>query len=217
MTIHWLEDEEFFSILPKFVFEVCCFFRQDLSDDCFKRRHDRFEAVEKKRFMNFISGSSRKRTRPSSLSSTPVPLSHNSSSSPWPPGKVRRATFPISPSDPPSRQVPVLAWPPRSFPLQGSDIEALTNPPPPPPLPLPAPPRTSSSPSPLLSRPLTPSLPATPSTSSILATPLSSPSTPYGELPVSPAGEWAVNPQIVPAARPPATPSSIVLRLTKKT
>ncbi|CAI8016405.1 KAT8 regulatory NSL complex subunit 1-like protein, partial [Geodia barretti] len=58
---------------------------EDLSDDCFKRRHDRFEAVEKKRFMNFISGSSRKRTRPSSLSSTPDPLSHNSSSSPWPP------------------------------------------------------------------------------------------------------------------------------------
>lgn len=173
--------------------------------------------MEKKRFMNFISGAQRKRARPSSLSSTPDPLQ----GSPWPPNKVRRATFPVSPSDPPSAPVPVLSWPPRTFPLRGSDVDALTNPPPPPPLPI-VPPRTSSSPSPLLSHPLTPSLPPTPSTSSVmvtpLGTPLSSPSTPYTENPISPS-EWAVNPQIMPTkANGPASTAAgaIVLRLTKK-
>ena len=191
---------------------VLCVKLQDSSDECFRSRHEKFEANEKKRFMNFISGGQRKRTRPSSLSSTTPDPAHNPT---WPPGKVRRATFPASPSDHPSRVVPVLSWPPRSFPLQGADIEALTNPPPPPPLPLPVPRNSSSSPSPLLCRPLTPSLPATPTNSSLVATPLSSPSTPYSEHPISPA-EWAVNPQIMPIARVSTTPGSIVLRLTKK-
>ena len=160
--------------------------------------------------MNFITGAQRKRTRPSSLSSTPDPLQN----SPWPPTKLRRATFPVSPSDLPSHTVPILSWPPRAFPLQGSDVDALTNPPPPPPLPVTTPhTSSSSSPSPLLSHPLTPSLPPTPSTSSMVATPLSSPSTPYGENPISPS-EWAVNSQIMPTK---PIPGPIVLRLTKKT
>ena len=167
--------------------------------------------------MYFISGGQRKRTRPSSLSSTPDPLQN----SPWPPAKLRRSTFPASPADSPAPpSVPVLSWPPRSFPLQGSDVEALTCPPPPPPLPLPTPRTSSSSPSPLLSHPLTPSLPPTPSTSSVMVTPhgtpLSSPCSPFGEKPISPS-EWAINSQIAPI-KPCCVPGgNLVLKLTKKT
>ena len=44
---------------------------EDTSDAAYSHRHDKCEAIEKQKFLNFISGGSRKRTRPQSIASTP--------------------------------------------------------------------------------------------------------------------------------------------------
>ena len=115
----------------------------------FSLRHDRCEAKERSRYLNFVTGT-RKRPRPSQLSSTP----DSGSLSP---------SFPSTP--PLLERIPQVApWSPRQFPLVGKDLDSLTKP-------LTAPPvkkmiqyipildytRMSSSPSPLPSH--TPSTP----------------------------------------------------------
>lgn len=162
---------------------------EDTSDQEFTKRHDKCEQQEKKRFLNFISGGQRKRSRPQSLASTPDPLS---ASSPLPLSTSKRRVFGSpTPSESElfaSQYVGVLPWQPREFPLVDLDLDALVNPPPPPTIvrgPL-SPQHTHSlSESHLKSR--------TPSIASTLATPLSSPiSTPNEETPSISPTEWMV-------------------------
>ena len=79
----------------------------------FISRHLACEEAERKRYLNFITGNTRKRSRaqastPDSAHAHPIP----------PDGE---AMF-----------VEVLPWPPRKFPLSGADLSSLTNPLPPP-------------------------------------------------------------------------------------
>ena len=163
---------------------------EDLSDAAFINRHARCELTEKKRFLNFISGGQRKRSRPQSATTLSISDSPSLSSPPPP----RRLTI-ASPSPTPNEtelatllHPAVLPWQPRVFPLVGKDLEELEHPPPPPPLLHPSQPS-----SPRCFRTSTPS--QTPScTSSTHATPLPSPlSTPSEETPVVSPAEWVVN------------------------
>lgn len=172
---------------------------EDVSDQAFKARHNRCELLEKKRFLNFISGGQRKRARPQSMT-----LSENGGPVTSPPLPPRRLTV-ASPS--PSHAEPevvsnrlhvvVLPWQPREFPLNEADQQALVNPPPPPPT---------------ITRPASPVLHTpsqTPShTSSAVPTPAASPrSTPSEGTPAMSPAEWAV----VNTNFPPALPSSSAL------
>ena len=164
---------------------------EDCSDQAFAARHNRCELGEKKRFLNFISGSQRKRSRPQSMT-----LSDTQSldSPPAPPPPPRRLTI-ASPS--PTYAEPelttrvhhmVLPWQPRVFPLNQAEQDALTTPPPPPP--------------PVLTRLASPRLASTPSqtpscSSSTLPTPVDSPaSTPGDHTPAISPAEWIVNSQL---------------------
>lgn len=177
---------------------------EDLSDQAYSNRHSRSELTEKKRFINFISGNQRKRGRPQSMTLTDSPGPLQS-----PPPPPRRVTI-ASPS--PSHTEPelaahvhtvVLPWPPRVFPLAGSDFEALSNPPPPPPRPTVVTHPEAASP---LAHFLTSTPSQTPScSSSALATPLSSPlTTPTEETPAVSPAEWVVN-----NSHPPCTTSAL--------
>ncbi len=167
---------------------------EDVSDQAYTARHNRCELSEKKRFLNFISGSQRKRSRPQSMT-----LAESGAvMSPPPPRRLTIAS--PSPSNAEPDVVPnlvhvvVMPWQPRVFPLNETEQAALVNPPPPPP--------TVTRPS---SPPFhTPS--QTPShTSSALPTPLASPrSTPSEDTPAMSPAEWAV----VNAHFPPPPPST---------
>ena len=203
---------------------------EDTSDMAYSRRHDKCEAIEKQKFLNFISGGSRKRTRPQSLASTPDASTAASASSPHPlasivastssKGKQKRVLVSPTPSEVElaslRREIP--PWNPREFPLNEQDFDALTNIPPPPKL-VPVTP----SPSPMETRSSTPTdfkPSCTPSaTSTTAATPLSSPvSTPSEETPAISPAEWTVHynntGQIAPTK---AHFPSLVLRLSKRT
>lgn len=203
---------------------------EHLSDQTFARRHNRSELTEKKRFLNFISGSNhRKRTRPQSatLSESPGPGGEANLTSPPP---SRRATIASpTPTELELLRLPeVLPWQPRTFPLNTEDEDALENPPPPPPI-------LPSSPVRLLHT-CTPS--HSPScTTSAYTTPLASPlSTPTEDTPAGSPAEWVVNSQLNTACTgqpflghhqqplPTVLTSSplphhhpIILKLTKKT
>lgn len=166
-----------------------------MSNQAFASRHNRCELMEKKRFLNFISGSQRKRSRPQSMT-----LSDGQSLGSPPPSLPPRRQTIASPSPTYTESEltshihrVVLPWQPRAFPLNGVEQEALTAPPPPPPI------LTQLSSPPSLRLTSTPS--QTPScTSSTLATPVGSPpSTPSEDIP-----EWIVNPQS-PLAPPSTT------------
>lgn len=189
---------------------------EDTSDQSFLQRHEKCEQQEKKRFLNFISGGQRKRSRPSSSSNTPDPLSL---SSPLPYTRKKECESPL-PSEAElcaSQYMGILPWQPREFPLSEKDLNALTNPPPPPHIV-----RGLISPqhfpeSQFKSR--------TPSIASALATPLSSPiSTPSEETPSMSPTEWMVvstnlNSDKVFSGEPfckPTNGSHIVLKLTKR-
>lgn len=173
---------------------------EDDSDTVFAIRHDRCEAKERNRYLNFVTGN-RKRPRPSQLSSTP----DSGSLSP---------SFPSTP--PPLERVPqVPPWSPRKFPLAGKDLDYLTKA-------APVPPplikkviqyvpvldyRMSSSPSPLPNH--------TPSTPPPL---LTSPVAPEGtdECPLS-NSQWMATTHVKHLDQPPTTSSSsgIILKLSK--
>lgn len=187
---------------------------QDTSDAMFTLRHEKCELTEKKRFLNFISGGIRKRTRPQSLASTPEGPPFASSPKPLSgKGKHQRKGLVSPASCEPDFHPHVLPWVPRVFPLGEKDVEALHNPIPPP--------RPSPVPSPMFARACTPTellalKPATPlSSCSTLATPLSSPSTSLDNSPLASPTEWmVVNGRgfEVQQQQP-----SIVLRLAKRT
>ena len=197
---------------------------EDTSDQVFTSRHDKCEQQEKKRFLNFISGGQRKRSRPHSLASTPDPLS---ASSPLPVSASKRRVFGSpTPSECElfaSQYVGVLPWQPRDFPLVDLDLDALLHPPPPPTIirgPL-SPLHTHTPESHLKSR--------TPSIASTLATPLSSPiSTPNEEPPSISPTEWmVVSSQVddhsnsivskpLESCYKPTNDSHIVLKLSKR-
>ena len=196
---------------------------QDMSDETFAKRHEKCETGEKKRFLNFISGGQRKRSRPQSLASTPDGSVLMNSPKPFTSkGKQQRKTL-VSPTLAMEMEpsVPeVLPWCPRVFPLGEKDLDALQNPvPPPPPLRI-TPVHLSSS----FSFPDMTTLKShTPlSSSSTLATPLSTPpSTPSDELP-SPS-EWVVThnthtvTKCTSSSQGPAPhPNHIILKLSKK-
>ena len=88
-------------------------FCQDLSEAVFNSRHLKCEEAERKRYLNFITGNTRKRSR--TQASTP----DSAHAHPIPP-------------DGEAMLVQVLPWPPRKFPLAGVDLSGLTNPLPPP-------------------------------------------------------------------------------------
>ena len=193
-----------------------------MSDVAFAKRHEKCETGEKKRFLNFISGGQRKRSRPQSLASTPDGSVLNSPKPFTSKGKQQRKTL-VSPTLTMEMEpsVPeVLPWLPRVFPLGEKDLDALHHPvPPPPPLRI-TPVHLSSS----SSFPDMTSLKSrTPlSSSSTLATPLSTPpSTPSDELP-SPS-EWVVThnthtvTKCTSSSQGPAQhPNHIILKLSKK-
>ena len=178
---------------------------ENTSDEAYSRRHDKCEAIEKQKFLNFISGGSRKRTRPQSLASTPDANTAARASSPHPlasaiastngKGKSKRVLMSPTPSEVEmaSMQREIQPWTAREFPLNEPDFDALTNIPPPPKL-IPVTP----SPSPMETCSTTPTdfKPSrTPSTTSTAAaTPLSSPiSTPSEETPAISPAEWTVH------------------------
>lgn len=196
---------------------------EDCSDETFSTRHGRCELMEKKRFLNFISGAQRKRSRPQSMTLLDSPAL----TSPPPP---RRLTV-ASPSPTYAEMelstricTVVLPWQPRGFPLDEAEQKALVTPPPPPIVTQP------TSPAPFCTS--TPS--KTPScASSGLATPLGSPhSAGYEEPPPISPVEWIVDSQIphsasklcnhrtisiADAALPsPCSQNPIILKLTKK-
>ena len=204
---------------------------EDTSDSAYSHRHEKCESIEKQKFLNFISGGSRKRTRPQSLVSTPDANTASArASSPHPlastvastngKGKQKRVLVSPTPSEVElaslRREIP--PWNPREFPLNEQDFDALTNVPPPPKL-VPVTP----SPSPMETRSNTPTdfKPSrTPSiTSTAAATPLSSPtSTPSEEAPAISPAEWTVhynNPQYTHTTKTHFP--SLVLRLSKRT
>lgn len=76
-------------------------------------RHLKCEESERKRYLNFITGNTRKRNR--LQASTP----DSAHPHPIPPDGERMI-------------VQVLPWPPRKFPLTGTDLDSLSIPPPPP-------------------------------------------------------------------------------------
>jgi len=185
---------------------------EDVSNEAFTKRHDKCEAIEKKRFLNFISGGQKKRGRPNSSStSTPDPLSV---SSPLP--LKKRVFGSPGPSESEllysSQYIGILPWQAREFPLTGSDLDSLSKPHPPPAIV-----RGLLSPR-HFSDPQFKSL--TPSIASTLATPLSSPlSTPDEEPPLLSPTEWiVVNSQLNSISKlsdsKPA--NGIVLKLTKR-
>ena len=92
---------------------VLSVFCQDISEAVFISRHLACEEAERKRYLNFITGNTRKRSR--AQASTP----DSAHAHPIPP-------------DGESMFVEVLPWPPRKFPLTGVDLSSLTNPLPPP-------------------------------------------------------------------------------------
>lgn len=166
---------------------------EDLSDETFSKRHEKCELQEKKRFVNFITGGQRKRSRPQSLTSTPD-SSNIGSSHPLSASKGKQQQKRVLMSPPPMegeyirQSCGVLPWLPREFPLCKTDVDALYNPPPPP-----KPIRITPSPSPMHTRSSTPTDFKTPSSTSTLATPLSSPlSTPSEESRVISPVEWMV-------------------------
>ena len=202
---------------------------EDLSDQAFMARHNRCELGEKKRFLNFISGNHRKRSRPQSMT-----LSEGGSvTSPPPPRRLTIASPCPSHAEPellaPVTPVVVLPGHPRDVPLNETEPAALVTPPPPPPT---------------VTRPLSPVLHTpsqTPSrTSSAVPTPAASPrSTPSEGTPAVSPAEWVVNSQFpVPppsaahynhchlgnpadstllASSLPPPHNPIILKLTKKT
>lgn len=200
---------------------------EDTSDAAYSRRHDKCEAIEKQKFLNFISGGSRKRTRPQSLASTPdASTAAARASSPHPlastvastngKGKQKRVLVSPTPSEVElaSLRREILPWNPREFPLNEQNFDALTNVPPPPKL-VPVTP----SPSPMETRSTTPTdfKPSrTPSTTSTAAaTPLSSPTSILSEdTPAISPAEWTVHTQFT-HTKPPFP--SLVLRLSKRT
>lgn len=202
---------------------------EDTSDAAYSHRHDKCEAIEKQKFLNFISGGSRKRTRPQSLASTPDANTAVGASSPHPlastvastssKGKQKRVLVSPTPSEVElaSLRWEIPPWNPREFPLNEQDFDALTNIPPPPKL-VPVTP----SPSPMETRSTTPTdfKPSrTPSaTSTAAATPLSSPvSTPSEETPAISPAEWTVHYNNTQFAHTKAHFPSLVLRLSKRT
>lgn len=204
---------------------------EDLSDQDFAKRHNRSELTEKKRFVNFVSGSNhRKRTRPQSvtLSESPGPGNMCHLTSPPPPRRLTIAS--PTPTELELLHLPdVMPWQPRAFPLNAEEEDALDNPPPPPPI--------------LPSSPLrhlhtcTPSSHSPSCNTSAYTTPLASPlSTPSEDTPASSPAEWVVNSQLNTASStalpvlghhyqqlPRVLTSSpdlhhpIILKLTKKT
>ena len=204
--------------------------QEDCSDQVYANRHNRCEMSEKKRFLNFISGSQRKRNRPQSMT-----LSDSPSLNSPPPLPPRRQTI-ASPSPTYAEQElvshvhrVVLPWKPRTFPLNEANQAALITPPPPPPV------LTR------LSSPTSLRLTSTPSqtpscTSSALATPIGTPPSTPGHA-LSPAhsedlpAEWVLNSQS-PLTTPPSkynhtsletaesalmtSHNPIILKLTKK-
>ena len=202
---------------------------EDTSDSAYSRRHDKCEAIEKQKFLNFISGGSRKRTRPQSLASTPDASTVGGASSPHPlasavantngKGKQRRVLVSPTPSEVElaSMKREVQPWTQREFPLNEQNFDALTNIPPPPKL-VPVTP----SPSPMDTRSSTPTdfKPSrTPSTTSTaVATPLSSPiSTPSEETPAISPAEWTVHYNNSQFNHTKTHFPSLVLRLSKRT
>lgn len=202
---------------------------EDLSDVACARRHNRSELTEKKRFLNFITGSNhRKRTRPQSvtLSDSPGPGAQCNLGSPPP---ARRPTIASpTPTELELLRLPdVLPWQKREFPLNAEEEDALENPPPPPP--------------PCLcpSSPLSHLHTSTPShspgcTTSAYTTPLASPLSTHSEdTPASSPAEWVVNSHLNTSSTGPflgqlpqprvltSTPlphhHPIILKLTKKT
>ena len=206
---------------------------EDMSDEAYSCRHEKCESIEKQKFLNFISGGSRKRTRPQSLASTPE-ASTARASSPHPlasavasssKGKQKRVLLSPTLSEVElatiRREAAVIQpWTPREFPLNEADLDALFNPPPPPKLVT-----ITPSPSPMETRSTTPTdfKPSrTPSTTSTAAaTPLSSPlSTPSEETPAISPAEWTVqlnNSQYGHTNKQPSHFPSLVLRLSKRT
>ena len=202
---------------------------EDVSDQAFTARHNRCELGEKKRFLNFISGGQRKRSRPQSMT-----LSESGAvTSPPPPRRLTIASPSPSHAEPDVLanvvHVVVLPWQPRMFPLNETEQAALVTPPPPPPT---------------ITRPVSPPLHTpssqTPSrTSSALPTPVASPrSTPSEDTAAMSPAEWVVNSPHFPLAPPSSTlynhcplgnaadtalltsplpHNPIILKLTKKT
>jgi hypothetical protein len=203
---------------------------EDTSDTVYNRRHDKCEAIEKQKFLNFISGGSRKRTRPQSLASTPdATTAVARASSPHPlasavastngKGKQKRVLVSPTPSEVElaSLRREILPWNPREFPLNEQNFDALTNVPPPPKLvpvtPSPSPMETCSTTPTDFKPSRTPS-----TTSTAAATPLSSPtSTPSEETPAISPAEWTVHYNNTPFTHPKAHFPSLVLRLSKRT
>lgn len=204
---------------------------EDCTNQAYATRHDRCELTEKKRFLNFISGGQRKRSRPQSMTLLDSPCLI---SPPLPPRRLTIAS--PTPTHAETEQLvhpEVLPWQPRVFPLNSTEEDLLYHPPPPPPLPpLPSVFMTSlTQPSPSSPRhTFTPS--QTPScSSSALVTPVGSPrSTPSEENPAISPAEWIVNSQL-PATHhnhrtlgiaesalmaSPVPHNPIILKLTKK-
>ena len=107
---------------------------EDCSDEAFVTRHGRCELMEKKRFLNFISGAQRKRGRPQSMTVLDSPALTS------PPPPPRRLTI-ASPSPTYAEtemaarlRTVVVPWQPRGFPLDELEQAALVTPPPPPPI-----------------------------------------------------------------------------------
>ena len=204
---------------------------EDLSDETISKRHGRCELNEKKRFLNFISGSNhRRKTRPQSMTLSESPEAGGEASLMSPPQRRVTVTSPI-PSELEIARLPEVApWQPRSFPLNGEDEDALSNPPPPP-----APTLPPSSPFRSLHASTSSHSPSC--NTSAYTTPLPSPlSTPVDETPANSPAEWVVNSQFSTAPtptghslqQPPRFLSSsplpqqhqhqpIILKLTKKT
>lgn len=207
---------------------------EDTSDEVFSRRHEKCEALEKQKFLNFISGGSRRRTRPQSLASTPDATTARASS-PHPltaaaasngKGKQKRVLLSPTPSEVElatvRRATAIQPWTQREFPLNEQDFDALSNPPPPPKLvtvtPSPSPMHTRST-SPTDFKPSrTPSTTST-TTSTAAATPLSSPlSTPSEETPAISPTEWTVQLNNTQFGHTKTTHfPNLVLRLSKRT
>lgn len=216
LTPSWREAE--MRLTPSPSQEAGCV--EECSDEAFSTRHGRCELMEKKRFLNFISGAQRKRGRPQSMTVLDSPAL----TSPPPP---RRLTI-ASPSPTYAEtelatciHTVVLPWQPRGFPLDEAEQEALVTPPLPPPI-------ITRPTSPSHFRTSTPS--KTPSCTS-LATPVGSPhSACYEGTPAISPVEWIVNSQFPHAAStlynhstaevqmpsPPVSQNPIILKLTKK-
>lgn len=167
----------------------------------FALRHNRCEAKEKNRYLNFVTGT-RKRPRLSHLSSTP----DSGTLSPSLPGTPPLMELEVVPQVPP--------WAPRSFPLIGKDLEFLKAIEPPPKKVIQYVPileycRMSSSPSPLPNH--TSSTPPPPHSAGL------SPTTPTDECPLSTdPTQWCVNTQIKAFQKTQQQPG-IILKISKQT